>query len=244
MAADEINAAGGIKAGADTYKLNVIANDDKANPTEATNSVRKLIDRDGVKYLLGFCCSGSTSAVASFIEKENAVMLVGNAAERAITAKGIPNLFRTRPPADFTGAAAGTFVAQAGAQERRRDRLARCRLLHPVRRCLREGAEQGRRQDRRQGNLRPEGPRHDAAADQDPRAQSRCLAGGRLCRARRFRLSSGHRAGHEGAALRLHQRQRGAVPARGDQRADGRRVGPAPDRADRCRRSATNGQGL
>ena len=36
MAADEINAAGGIKVGADTYKLNVIAYDDKANPTEAT----------------------------------------------------------------------------------------------------------------------------------------------------------------------------------------------------------------
>ena len=35
MAADEINAAGGIKAGGDVYKLRVIANDDKANPTEA-----------------------------------------------------------------------------------------------------------------------------------------------------------------------------------------------------------------
>lgn len=116
MAADEINAAGGIKAGADVYKLRVIANDDKANPTEATNSVRKLIDRDGVKYLLGFCCSGPTSAVASFIERENALMLVGNAAERAITAKGIPNLFRTRPPADFTGAAAGVFVGKRGAK--------------------------------------------------------------------------------------------------------------------------------
>jgi branched-chain amino acid transport system substrate-binding protein len=116
MAAEEINGRGGIKAGADSYKLKVISNDDKANPTEATNSVRKLIDRDGVKYLLGFCCSGSTSAVASFIEKENVVMLVGNAAERAITAKGIPNLFRTRPPADFTGAAAGTFVAKRGAR--------------------------------------------------------------------------------------------------------------------------------
>ncbi len=116
MAADEINAKGGIKAGADVYKLKVIANDDKANPTEATNSVRKLIDRDGVKYLLGFCCSGSTSAVASFINRDDAVMLVGNAAERSITAKGIPNLFRTRPPADFTGAAAGAFVAKRGAR--------------------------------------------------------------------------------------------------------------------------------
>jgi branched-chain amino acid transport system substrate-binding protein len=116
MAADEINAAGGIKAGSITYKLKVITSDDKANPTEATNSVRKLIDRDNVKYLVGFCCSGSTSAVASFIAKEDAVMLVGNAAERAITAQGIPNVFRTRPPADFTGAAAGTFVAQKGAR--------------------------------------------------------------------------------------------------------------------------------
>jgi branched-chain amino acid transport system substrate-binding protein len=97
MAAEEINAAGGIKVGPDTYKIDVIAYDDKANPTEATNAVRKLIDRDGVKYLLGFCCSGSTSAVASFI-----------------TTKKIPNLVRTRPPADYTGQAAGTFIARKG----------------------------------------------------------------------------------------------------------------------------------
>jgi branched-chain amino acid transport system substrate-binding protein len=114
MAADEINAAGGIKVGADNYKIDVIAYDDKANPTEATNAVRKLIDRDGVKYILGFCCSGSTSAVASFIGNEKAVMLVGNAAERSITTKKIPNLVRTRPPADFTGQAAGTFIARKG----------------------------------------------------------------------------------------------------------------------------------
>jgi branched-chain amino acid transport system substrate-binding protein len=114
MAADEINAAGGIKVGADIYKIDVIAYDDKANPTEATNAVRKLIDRDGVKYILGFCCSGATSAVASFIAKEKAVMLVGNAAERSITTQKISNLVRTRPPADFTGQAAGTFIARKG----------------------------------------------------------------------------------------------------------------------------------
>lgn len=114
MAAEEINAAGGIKVGGDTYMLNVIAYDDKANPTEASNSVRKLIDRDDVKYILGFCCSGATGAVASFIADEDAVMLVGNAAERSITTREIDNLVRTRPPADYTGAAAGTFVAEKG----------------------------------------------------------------------------------------------------------------------------------
>lgn len=114
MAAEEINAAGGISVGEDTYMLNVIAYDDEANPTEASNSVRKLLDRDGVQYILGFCCSGATGAVASFIENEDAVMLVGNAAERSITTREIPNLVRTRPPADYTGAAAGTFVAEKG----------------------------------------------------------------------------------------------------------------------------------
>lgn len=114
MAADEINAAGGISVGDQTYMLDVIVYDDKANPTEATNAVRKLIDRDGVKYLLGFCCSGATGAVASFIGYEDAVMLVGNAAERSITTQGLTNLVRTRPPADYTGAAAGAFVARQG----------------------------------------------------------------------------------------------------------------------------------
>lgn len=114
LAAEEINAAGGISVGDDSYMLNVIAYDDKANPTEASNAVRKLLDRDGVKFILGFCCSGATGAVASFIEYEDAVMLVGNAAERSITTREIPNLTRTRPPADYTGAAAGTFVANKG----------------------------------------------------------------------------------------------------------------------------------
>lgn len=117
MAAREINAAGGVKVGSTVFTLNVVKYDDKANPTEATNSVRRLLDRDGTKFLLGFCCSGSTSAVASFIAREDAVMLVGNAAERAITTQGIPNLFRTRPPADYTGEAAGRFVAARGARK-------------------------------------------------------------------------------------------------------------------------------
>ena len=114
LAVEDINAKGGVKVGPDNYKLKVQAYDDKANPTEATNAVRKLIDRDDVKYILGFCCSGPTSAVASFIGKEDVVMLVGTAGERSITTQGNSNLFRTRPPSDYTGAAAGASVAKKG----------------------------------------------------------------------------------------------------------------------------------
>lgn len=114
LAIEQINAGGGIKVGEDSYKLQTIEYDDKADPTEATNVARKLIDRDGVKYLIGYCCSASTGAVASIIGREDAIMLVGTAGARAITAAGHKNVFRTRPPGDYTGAAAGKFIASQG----------------------------------------------------------------------------------------------------------------------------------
>lgn len=114
LAVEEINATGGIAVGGDTYRIKTIAYDDKADPTEATNVVRKLIDRDNVKILLGFCCSASTSAVASFIGREDVLMLIGTAGARDITTAGNPNVFRTRPPGDYTGAAAGRYVYGQG----------------------------------------------------------------------------------------------------------------------------------
>lgn len=117
LAIEEINSAGGFKVGNDTVKFDTIAYDDKADPTEATNVARKLIDRDGVKFLLGYCCSASTGAVASFIGREDVIMLVGTAGARAITAAGNRNVFRTRPPGDYTGAAAGAFIASQGVKK-------------------------------------------------------------------------------------------------------------------------------
>jgi len=93
LAIEQINAAGGIAVGEDTYKLATIEYDDKADPTEATNVARKLIDRDGVKYLIGYCCSASARAVASIMGREDAIMLVGTAGARAITAAGYDNIF-------------------------------------------------------------------------------------------------------------------------------------------------------
>src|SRR5690606_19514328 len=117
LAIEEINSAGGFKVGNDTVKFDTIAYDDKADPTEATNVARKLIDRDGVKFLLGYCCSASTGAVACFIGREDVIMLVGTAGARAITAAGNRNVFRTRPPGDYTGAAAGAFIASQGVKK-------------------------------------------------------------------------------------------------------------------------------
>lgn len=114
LAIEEINGAGGIKVGADNYKIKTIEYDDKADSTEATNVARKLIDRDDVKFILGYCCSASGGAMASFIGREDVIVLVGTAGARSITSIGNKNVFRTRPPGDYTGAAAGKFIAQQG----------------------------------------------------------------------------------------------------------------------------------
>lgn len=114
LAIEEINSAGGIKVGADNYKIKTIEYDDKADSTEAANVARKLIDRDGVQFILGYCCSASGGAMASFIGKEDVIVLVGTAGARSITSLGNKNVFRTRPPGDYTGAAAGRFIAQQG----------------------------------------------------------------------------------------------------------------------------------
>src|SRR6218665_2491486 len=59
-------------------------------------------------------CSASGGAVASFMGREDALMLVGTAGARDITAAGNPNVFRTRPPGDYTGAAAGRYLYDKG----------------------------------------------------------------------------------------------------------------------------------
>ncbi len=197
MAADEINAAGGIKAGGDVYKLRVIANDDKANPTEATNSVRKLIDRDGVKYLLGFCCSGPTSAVASFIEQGKRADARGQCGRARHHRQGHSEPVPHTAAGRLHRRCCRHVRRQARRQEHRGHRLAGRRFLHPVPGSLRARVRQGGRQDRGEGDLWPEGPRHDAATHQGACAQPRCTAGAGLCRALGLRVSPGYRTGHE-----------------------------------------------
>ena len=48
LAVDEINAAGGVKAGDKTFKLELLAEDDKADPKEGTLAAQKIVDGGAV----------------------------------------------------------------------------------------------------------------------------------------------------------------------------------------------------
>lgn len=119
LAIKQINEAGGINVDGDIYHLELIAYDSKGDMTESLSVAQRLINQDGVNVILGWATSGMTSAVAPQIAaaESDVLILVGTAGERGITAKGHPNIFRTRPPADFTGGAAGDFVASRGIEK-------------------------------------------------------------------------------------------------------------------------------
>jgi branched-chain amino acid transport system substrate-binding protein len=51
--AEDVNKAGGLKIGNDVYKIQTIAYDNKASPSEAAANATKLVSQDKIQYLIG-----------------------------------------------------------------------------------------------------------------------------------------------------------------------------------------------
>src|SRR6185436_20209533 len=64
MAADEINAAGGVRG----RKIRIVSEDDQSKPEEAAVAVQKLISSDQVISVLGEVASSSSLAAAPICE--------------------------------------------------------------------------------------------------------------------------------------------------------------------------------
>lgn len=67
VAADEINATGGVKAGASSYRIVIRSADDQASPTAGVAALKKLIG-EGVKFVIGPIASGVAPALRPIIE--------------------------------------------------------------------------------------------------------------------------------------------------------------------------------
>lgn len=80
MAIDEINEAGGIVVGGETYMLELAVADDKYSPEESVTGVQKLIYNDKVDYIFGPIGSTTGSAVRPISEENDVVIFVGTPA--------------------------------------------------------------------------------------------------------------------------------------------------------------------
>lgn len=93
MAADEINAKGGVKGA----KVEVILADGKCDPREAALAAEKLAINDGVHALLGGVASSPSLAVKAVAEREHIPMVEGVAGANGLTQKGNKYAFRVVP---------------------------------------------------------------------------------------------------------------------------------------------------
>ncbi len=91
MAADEINAAGGING----RPLELIVEDSRCTAQDAIAAFNKLTDVDGVKIILGTSCSGAMLGAAPLAEAAGVILFSGLASNPDI-AKAGDYIFRTQ----------------------------------------------------------------------------------------------------------------------------------------------------
>ena len=90
MAADEINAAGGING----RPLELVVEDSKCNAQDAITAYNKLTGIDGVKIILGTSCSGAMLGAAPLAEADGTILFSGLATNPDIAQAG-DYIFRT-----------------------------------------------------------------------------------------------------------------------------------------------------
>jgi branched-chain amino acid transport system substrate-binding protein len=88
-----INNAGGVKVGGKSYKLAVKYYDDESTPARGAQLAERLIQQDGIQFMLGPYSSGMTKAVAAVSEKFGVPMVEAEGASRSLFTQGYKYLF-------------------------------------------------------------------------------------------------------------------------------------------------------
>ncbi len=96
---DEVNAAGGIKAGGKAYKVALISYDDESANTRVQQLYTRLIVQDKAQFLFSPYSSGLTATAAIISEQYGKVMITTGAAEEKTYRLGNKNLFQLYSPA-------------------------------------------------------------------------------------------------------------------------------------------------
>lgn len=107
LAAKEINATGGING----RKVDLIYEDEEANPAVATQKAEKLFQVEKVDFLTGTVNSGSTLAVGQLAERNNKLIATTVSFADSITGdKCSPNVFRVNARAGMQSAALAAWI--------------------------------------------------------------------------------------------------------------------------------------
>jgi ABC-type branched-subunit amino acid transport system substrate-binding protein len=105
MAEDEINAAGGING----KKLTVLIEDDATDPATSLAAVKKLVEINGVQFVLGPMISGGVNTAGPYVSEKQVLLITPSATSPLLTGAPFRDfVFRTCPSDDLQG----TVMAQ------------------------------------------------------------------------------------------------------------------------------------
>lgn len=110
MAVDEINAAGGLDVGGKKYKLELLAEDDKADPKEGTLAAQKLVDA-GVVAVVGHLNSGTSIPASKIYADANVVQVSPSATNPKLTEQGFKTTFRVVANDNQQGSVLANYAA-------------------------------------------------------------------------------------------------------------------------------------
>jgi branched-chain amino acid transport system substrate-binding protein len=100
LAARTINDKGGIRIGDKNYRLVLRYYDDESTPVRGSDLAERLIEQDGVRFMLGPYSSGITEAILPVIEKHKVPMVEANGAARELFTKGYHYMFAVLSTSD------------------------------------------------------------------------------------------------------------------------------------------------
>ena len=112
MAADEINAAGGVNG----RRLEFVVEDSKCSAQDAIAAFNKLTSVDGVKIILGTSCSGAMLGAAPLAEEAGVILFSGLASNPDIANAG-DYIFRTQISDFQVGIDTGNVLWTDGVRE-------------------------------------------------------------------------------------------------------------------------------
>jgi branched-chain amino acid transport system substrate-binding protein len=96
---DQVNAAGGIKAGGKQYKVDFVTYDDESQNARVQQLYTRLIAQDKAQFLFSPYSSGLVASAAIVSEQYGKVMVTTGAAEEKTYKLGNKNLFQLYSPA-------------------------------------------------------------------------------------------------------------------------------------------------
>ncbi len=107
LAVNEINAAGGVNG----QLFELIAEDDEGAAEKSVSSYKKLVTKDGVKFIIGSLTSGCAIAITPLAQAQKIVQIAPAATAPAVTDAG-NYIFRACYDDPFQGTVGGKFAAE------------------------------------------------------------------------------------------------------------------------------------